>query len=66
MVWGYARPHPAGPSATPSGSETQIPGVQFRVLPGLGHTPMWDDPGLIAATIGDFAAAAARPAVAVR
>jgi hypothetical protein len=25
-------------------------------MKGLGHTPMWDDPGLIAATIGDFAA----------
>jgi pimeloyl-ACP methyl ester carboxylesterase len=34
----------------------EIPGVQFRVMKGLGHTPMWDDPGLIAATIGDFAA----------
>ncbi|MEX2193891.1 MAG: alpha/beta fold hydrolase [Thermoleophilaceae bacterium] len=36
----------------------EIPGVEFRVHPGIGHTPMWDDPGLIAATIGDFAAAA--------
>jgi pimeloyl-ACP methyl ester carboxylesterase len=34
----------------------EIPGVEFRVHPGIGHTPMWDDPGLIAATIGDFAA----------
>jgi pimeloyl-ACP methyl ester carboxylesterase len=34
----------------------EIPGVEFRVLPGLGHTPMWDDPGLVATTIGDFAA----------
>jgi hypothetical protein len=25
-------------------------------MKGLGHTPMWDDPGLIAATIGDFSA----------
>jgi pimeloyl-ACP methyl ester carboxylesterase len=40
----------------------EIPGVEFRVTPGLGHTPMWDDPGLIASTIGDFAArAASRP-----
>jgi pimeloyl-ACP methyl ester carboxylesterase len=29
----------------------EIPGVDFRVLPGLGHTPMWDDPTLCAATI---------------
>jgi pimeloyl-ACP methyl ester carboxylesterase len=36
-----------------------IPGVEFRVLPGLGHVPMWDDPGLLSETIGDFAAAAA-------
>ena len=35
----------------------EIPGVEFRVHPGIGHTPMWDDPTLIAATIGDFAAA---------
>ena len=33
----------------------EIPGVQFRVMKGLGHTPMWDDPGLIASLIGDFA-----------
>ena len=33
----------------------EIPGVEFRITPGLGHTPMWDDPGLIATTISDFA-----------
>jgi pimeloyl-ACP methyl ester carboxylesterase len=37
----------------------EIPGLTFRVHPGIGHTPMWDDPGLIAKTIGDWAAAAA-------
>ena len=37
----------------------EIPGVEFRVHRGIGHTPMWDDPGLMAADIGDFAAAAA-------
>jgi pimeloyl-ACP methyl ester carboxylesterase len=36
-----------------------IPGVEFRVLPGLGHTPMWDDPPQIAALIADFAERAA-------
>jgi pimeloyl-ACP methyl ester carboxylesterase len=36
----------------------EIPGVEFRVWKGVGHTPMWDDPGLVASTIGDFAAAA--------
>jgi len=35
-----------------------IPGVRFEVLPGLGHTPMWDDPGRVAEVIGDFAAGA--------
>ena len=37
----------------------ETPGVEFRVLRGLGHVPMWDDPALLARTIGDFAAAAA-------
>lgn len=36
----------------------EIPDVDFRVLPGLGHTPMWDAPETIAALIGDFASAA--------
>ena len=37
----------------------EIPGVQFRVLPGLGHTPMWDDAILIADIIADWASASA-------
>jgi len=37
----------------------EIPGVRFEVLPGLGHTPMWDDPGRIAKLIGDFPAGVA-------
>ena len=36
----------------------EVPGVEFRVHKGIGHTPMWDAPSLIARTIGDFAAAA--------
>jgi pimeloyl-ACP methyl ester carboxylesterase len=44
----------------------EIPGVEFRVWKGLGHTPMWDDHSLVAETIADFASAAsARPASAV-
>jgi pimeloyl-ACP methyl ester carboxylesterase len=44
----------------------EIPGVEFRVWKGLGHTPMWDDHVLVAETIADFAgAASARPAPAV-
>lgn len=42
----------------------EIPGVEYRVLPGLGHTPMWDDPSLVASTIGDFAARASAAAAA--
>ena len=34
----------------------ELSDLEFRVTPGLGHTPMWDDPGQIAAAIGDFAA----------
>ncbi|HEU4979473.1 MAG TPA: alpha/beta hydrolase [Solirubrobacteraceae bacterium] len=34
------------------------PGAEWRVLPGVGHVPMYDDPDLIARTIVDFAAAA--------
>jgi len=37
---------------------TEVPGGQFRVLRGLGHTPMWDDPAQIAELIADFASAA--------
>ena len=29
----------------------EIPGVRFDVMPGLGHTPMWDDPELVAHTL---------------
>jgi pimeloyl-ACP methyl ester carboxylesterase len=46
----------------------EIPGVEFRVTRGIGHTPMWDDPTLIARAIGDFSAraAAGQPAVSSR
>jgi pimeloyl-ACP methyl ester carboxylesterase len=40
----------------------EIPGVRFEVMRGLGHTPMWDDPGRIAELIGDFAEAASAAA----
>jgi pimeloyl-ACP methyl ester carboxylesterase len=44
---------------------TTIPGVRFTTMPGLGHTPMWDDAAQIAQVIADFAEtaqAAASPA----
>ena len=43
----------------------EIPGVEFRVWKGLGHTPMWDDNQLIAQTIADFATAASKRATTV-
>jgi pimeloyl-ACP methyl ester carboxylesterase len=35
----------------PPRAECRPAGARFVVLPGVGHTPMWDDPALIAATI---------------
>jgi len=32
----------------------EIPGNEFRVLPGTGHVPMWDDSRLIASTICEW------------
>lgn len=37
----------------------EIRGLEFRVTPGVGHTPMWDDPGLFSRSIIDFVARAA-------
>jgi pimeloyl-ACP methyl ester carboxylesterase len=31
-----------------------IPGAELRRLPGVGHVPMVDDPGLVASTILGF------------
>jgi pimeloyl-ACP methyl ester carboxylesterase len=42
----------------------EIPGAEFRVLRGVGHTPMWDAPGLIASLIAEFATAAEQRAAA--
>jgi pimeloyl-ACP methyl ester carboxylesterase len=38
--------------------ERLIPGAELRYLKGLGHTPMSDDPELLAHAISDFAARA--------
>ena len=42
----------------------EIPGVEFRVLHGIGHTPMWDDPVALTKAIVDFTAAVAAPTAA--
>jgi pimeloyl-ACP methyl ester carboxylesterase len=42
----------------------EIPGVQYRALPGVGHTPMWDDPNGISSLIADFASSATERAAA--
>ena len=34
----------------------EIPGVEFRVLEGVGHVPTWDNPQLVAGLIRDFVA----------
>lgn len=36
----------------------EVAGAEWRVLPGVGHVPMYDDPELVARTILEFAAAA--------
>ncbi len=36
---------------TPPRPERRPVGAQYLVLPGVGHTPTWDDPKLIAATL---------------
>lgn len=45
----------------------EIPGVEWRMLPGCGHVPMWDDTRLVVRTIDEFVsrhATAAPPASA--
>jgi pimeloyl-ACP methyl ester carboxylesterase len=40
--------------------ERLIPNCELRYLKGLGHTPMSDDPELLAEAIADFAARSSR------
>jgi pimeloyl-ACP methyl ester carboxylesterase len=43
-------------------SFADVPGVEVVRLTACGHVPMWDDPDLVARTIGDFAARHSDPA----
>ena len=43
--------------------ERLIAGSELRVLKGLGHVPMSDDPELLAEAIGEFALGASRTPV---
>jgi pimeloyl-ACP methyl ester carboxylesterase len=37
--------------------QRMLPDAEFVALPGLGHLPMWEDPGLVARTILEVSAA---------
>src|SRR5205823_13049213 len=41
----------------------EIIDAEFRVLPRVGHVPMWDDTRLVVKTIGDWVAAHPAPPV---
>jgi pimeloyl-ACP methyl ester carboxylesterase len=44
----------------PSGPERAPAGARSVVLPGVGHMPTWDDPGLVAATLLEGSSLSAR------
>ncbi len=42
------------------------PGARYVVLEGLGHTPTWDDPELVASLMLEASVSPARSAAAAR
>jgi pimeloyl-ACP methyl ester carboxylesterase len=53
------------PLATCSERFREIPGAEMRVLPAVGHVPMWDDSALVASTIAEWATRHAEVGAAV-
>ncbi|MGV1049888.1 MAG: alpha/beta fold hydrolase, partial [Solirubrobacterales bacterium] len=45
----------------PPKPERRPAGARFLVLPGVGHTPMWDDPELVARTLLEGSAVSPSP-----
>jgi pimeloyl-ACP methyl ester carboxylesterase len=55
VLLGWAQHDRILPMATCSARfRAEIPGAEFRVLPRVGHVPMWDDTALIVDTIIDW------------
>jgi len=49
------------PSSSSAAGYRAVPGARVELLPGVGHTPMMEDPQTTAALLLDFAVTATRP-----
>ena len=49
----------ARPPGRPAAAQRRPAGARFLVLPGVGHTPTWDDPELVARTLLEGSAVSA-------